>query len=187
MSITVRKAQYRDIDAVEASYTELLIHEKEYGAYTVWQMGVYPTRETAEKGLVDGGLYVAVMDNDICGSMIVDRTQPEEYKAVNWNVSTQPNRVLVIHLLCIRPSKSGLGIGSTLVRFAVDLAQALRCVSVRLDTGAQNLPARALYRSLGFTLAGSSPMKIGGVITHSEHLFLEYNVRSDQLKKGVAV
>ena len=176
MNITVRKANRQDIDAVDEAYTELLLHEREYGAYTVWQLGIYPTRETAERGFADDGLYVAVADGEICGSMIVNQCQPEEYKTVSWVVSARPEEVLVIHLLCVRPSKSGLGVGRALVRFAMALAETLGCRAVRLDTGAQNLPARSLYQSIGFDLVGVSAMKIGGLISHRDHLFFEWEV-----------
>lgn len=176
MNITVRKADRQDIGMVDKAYTELLLHEKEHDAYTVWQLGVYPTRETAERGLADDSLYVAVVDGEICGSIIVNQCQPEEYKTVSWAVSAQPEEVLVIHLLCVRPSKSGLGIGRALVRFAIALAETLGCRAVRLDTGAQNLPARSLYQSIGFDLVGVSTMKIGGLISHRDHLFFEWKV-----------
>ena len=176
MTITVRKAEDRDIDAVDEAYTELLLHEREHGAYTAWQLGVYPTRETAKKGLADDSLYVAVVDGEICGSMIINQCQPEEYRTVSWAVSAQPEEVLVLHLLCVRPSKSGLGIGRALVRFAIALAETLGCRAVRLDTGAQNLPAQSLYQSIGFELAGTSTMKIGGLISHRNHLFFERKV-----------
>ena len=52
----IRKAASQDIAQIENSYVELLLHEKEHGAYTVWQLGVYPTRATAEKALSEDTL-----------------------------------------------------------------------------------------------------------------------------------
>ena len=52
----IRKAASQDIAQIENSYVELLLHEKEHGAYTVWQLGVYPTRATAEKALSEDAL-----------------------------------------------------------------------------------------------------------------------------------
>lgn len=106
------------------------------------------------------------------GSIIVNQCQPEEYKAVSWAVSARPEEVLVLHLLCVRPSKSGLGIGRVLMRFVIALAETMGCRAIRLDTGAQDLPARSLYQSIGFDLVGVSTMKIGGLISHKDHLFL---------------
>lgn len=172
----VRKAGLQDIDEVEKSYVELLLHEKEHGAYTVWKLGVYPTRETAKKALTEGGLYVAEQAGEICGSIIVNHNQPEEYGGINWKYFAEPEKALVIHLLCVRPSKAGMGIGKELVRFALEEGKKRNCRTVRLDTGAQNIPAAALYRKLGFELAGTTAMAVGGLIPHKKHLFFEKSI-----------
>lgn len=172
----IRKAVERDIDQVEESYTELLRYEQEHGAYTVWKLGVYPTRVTAEEALKNGALYVMEQEGEIWGSVILDRTQPKEYEAVNWSQDAGADGVLVIHLLCVRPSKAGRGIGRALVEFALKEGRRLGLVAVRLDTGAQNKPAVALYKKLGFSLAGTGDMAVGGRIAHRNHLFFEKRI-----------
>ena len=172
----IRKAMLQDIDQVEQSYTELLLHEKKYGAYTVWELGVYPTRETAEKSQETGSLYVLEQDGEICGSVIANQNQPEEYEGVNWKFPALPDQVLVIHLLCVRPSKAGKGVGKDLVQYIIEEGKRRNCKAVRLDTGSQNKPAVALYEKLGFELAGTGNMAIGGVIAHDGHLFFEKNI-----------
>ena len=172
----IRKAVWQDIDLVEKGYIELLLHEQEHGAYTVWQMGVYPTRATAENALREGSLYVMEQDGEICASMILNRTQPKEYDKINWSRPAQHDEVLVVHLLCVRPSKAGRGIGRAMVEFAVEEGKHLHCKAVRLDTGAQNKPAAALYQKLGFALAATGSMAIGGMIVHKGHLFFEKKI-----------
>lgn len=169
----IRKALLQDIDQVAEGYTELLLYEQEHGAYTAWKLGVYPTKETAEKGFKAGSLYVMERDGEICASVIVNQIQPEEYGNINWKYQAQPDEVMVIHLLCVRPSKAGSGVGRAMVQFVVDEARKLNCRAVRLDTGLQNKPAVGLYKKLGFELAGTTSMAIGGVIAHKEHLFFE--------------
>lgn len=169
----IRKAALQDIDAVENGYTELLLHEQEHGAYTVWKLGVYPTRETAGKALEEGTLYVLEQDGEICGSMIADQNQPAEYSHIQWTYPAKPEEVIVIHLLCVRPSKAGRGVGRQLVQFAAEEGRRMGCRAVRLDTGRQNKPAVGLYTKLGFEIAGTRAMAIGGVIAHNDHLFLE--------------
>ena len=61
-----------------------------------------------------------------------------------------------------------------MVQFILDEARKQGCKAVRLDTGAQNIPARSLYTKIGFHLAGTGSMAIGGVIPHDGHLFFEY-------------
>ena len=169
----IRKAEWKDLDAVEQSYVELLLHEKEHGAYTVWELGVYPTRATAEQALDSGALYVLEQDGELYGSIIIDQVQPGEYSQIEWPCRAEPEEVLVVHLLCVRPSKAGRGAGRALVEYAAELGKRRRLRAVRLDTGAQNTPAVALYQKLGFELAGSKAMAIGGVIAHKDHLFFE--------------
>lgn len=169
----IRKAVSEDIDQVENSYTELLTYEQEHVAYTVWKAGVYPTRETAENSFKAGTLYVMEQEGEICASMIVNQTQPEEYGKIAWKYAAEPSELLVIHLLCVRPSRAGQGIGKEMVQFVIREGKRRNYRAVRLDTGSQNKPAAALYEKLGFTLAGTETMAIGGVIAHNNHLFYE--------------
>lgn len=169
----VRKAVPSDIDGVEKSYTELLTHEKEYGAFTVWELGIYPTRETAENALSTESLYVIEQMNEICASMVLNQVQPKEYNDIKWKYNVKSEEVMVVHLLCVPPSKAGCGFGTQMIKFAVQFGKQINCKVIRLDTGAQNKPAVALYTKLGFELVGTSSMVIGDKIEHSNHLFFE--------------
>lgn len=80
---------------------------------------------------------------------------------------------MVIHLVMVCPEAAGKGIGSSLVKYAMERARHHSCEAVRLDTGAQNIPAASLYKKLGFQLAETGTMKVGGVISHTGHLFFE--------------
>lgn len=173
----IRKAISQDIDQIEQNYIELLLYEQEHGAYTVWQLGIYPTRETAEKGVSEGTMYVMEQDGEINASIIANKVQPKEYDTIKWKYAAQPDEVLVIHLLCVRPSKAGRGIGRDMVGFVIEEAKHMNCRAVRLDTGLQNKPAVALYTKLGFGLAGTTAMAIGGLISHKDHLFFELKIR----------
>lgn len=174
--LMIRKATSSDIDQIEKCYLELLTYEQQHTAYTVWKAGVYPTRETAEKSCHDEALYVMEQDGEICASIILNQLQPKEYENIHWKYPTPPRRALVIHLLCVRPSKAGRGIGKSMVQFAIEEGKRRNCTAVRLDTGEQNIPAVTLYRKLGFELAGTSSMAIGGLISHDAHLFFEKKI-----------
>lgn len=172
----VKKAVSADIDGVEKNYIDLLNYEKEHGAFTAWKPGVYPTRETAEKGLSSESLYVIEQGDEICASMILSQVQPEEYNKIKWRYNAKPEEVLVVHLLCVPPLKSGCGFGTEMIQFAVHKGKKMNCKAIRLDTGLQNKPAITLYTKLGFELAGTTNMLIGGAIAHSDHLFLELKI-----------
>ena len=173
----IRQAKLADVDEVEKCYTEVLLYEQTHTAYTVWQLGIYPTRKTAEAALSDGSLYVMEKSGKICASMIINHYAPEEYDSIKWKCSTKPSEVLIIHLLCVRPSEAGQGIGKEMVKFAIEEAKRRNCKVVRLDTGSQNIPAKTLYTNLGFKLIGTTSMAIGGKIPHKNHLFFELAIR----------
>lgn len=172
----IRKAVPGDLDGVEQGYTELLTHEQESGAFTKWRLGIYPTRETAEKSLDCGTLYVLEQNGGIDASMILDQLQPAEYGKIIWKYPAGPQEVLIIHTLCVRPSKSGRGIGKQMVRYAIEEARRLGCRGLRLDTGVQNKPAVSLYTGLGFELAGTASILLDGTIPHEGHLFFELKI-----------
>ncbi len=169
----IRPAVMEDLESVEEAYHAHFIQEQKHGAYTVFQKGVYPTRTDAEKALRHEALYVYVDHGVVLGSMILDHHQPEEYQKIDWPSHAAADQVHVIHLLMVRPSATGKGIGSSLVHYALDMAKQHTCIAVRLDTGAQNIPAVSFYQKLGFQLVATSSMKVGGAISHNRHLFME--------------
>lgn len=169
----IRKAVITDIDSIEEGYHEHFLYEREHGAYTVFQEGVYPTRKDAEAAFDKGALYVYEENGTVLGSIILDERQPEEYRKIAWPIQAAGEKVSVIHLLMVRPGAAGKGIGSALVRFASEAAKQQGCTAIRLDTGSQNIPAVSLYKKMGFQLAAASSMKVGGAISHAGHLFFE--------------
>ena len=173
----IRQAEQRDIDGVELSYVTLILNDKKTGPYTVFEIGVYPTRATAQKALDEGALYVLEQEEEICASIIMNQYQPDEYGKIAWPCTAKPEEVLVIHLLCVKPTKARQGLGKQLVQFAQEEAKRRGCKAVRLDTGKQNVPAVSLYQKMGFAIAGSTNMQVGGAIPHEGHLFLEYTVQ----------
>lgn len=169
----IRPAIPADLDAIEESYREHFAYEKTHIAYTVFQEGVYPTRGVAEQALRRKALYVYEENGTVLGSLILDDRQPAEYQKINWPSHAAAEQVMVIHLLLVRPCAKGKGIGSQLVTYALETASQRACTVVRLDTGAQNTPAVSLYQKLGFRLAATAAMNIGGAIPHANHLFFE--------------
>lgn len=175
----IRKATFDDIELIEDTYNEHFKHEIEHGAFTIFKKGIYPTAKDAERAVNAGALYVYEEDNNIAGSIIVDKVQPAEYSGITWGQDLMNDEVMVIHLLMVRPSMAGRGIASSLVKYAMELAKNNSCKALRLDTGSQNIPAIALYKKLGFQIAATASMKVGNVIEHKEHLFLEKALLSD--------
>jgi len=169
----IRKATFDDIGLIEDTYNEHFKYEIEHGAFTVFKKGIYPTRKDAEKAVNIGTLYVYEENNNIAGSIIVDKIPPKEYTKIVWKHNFRDDEVMVIHLLMVRPSMAGKGIATSLVKYAMELAGNNSCKALRLDTGNQNIPAVSLYKKLGFQIVATASMKVGNAIEHSGHLFLE--------------
>ena len=60
----LRQATDADLNQVEEGYQKHFLHEKEHGAFTVFQEGVYPTRADAAKALSKGALHVYEENGD---------------------------------------------------------------------------------------------------------------------------
>ena len=171
----IRRAQAGDIDAVERQYTELLVYEQEHGSRTNWKLGVYPTRAVAERGVADGALYVMEEDGEVCASMLLNSVQLDAYAAIPWGYEAAPEKVFVIHTLCVPPSQAGRGIGTRMVRFALEEAARRGCEVMRLDTWENNKPAEKLYLRLGFRHAGKASVLFEGAIAENL-IFLEKRI-----------
>ena len=150
----LRKATAADIGAIEASYNEVFDREAETGSTTGWIRGVYPTRETIERGVNAGTMYVYYIGEKLAASVILNSYQPAEYYDIPWEYPARDEDVLVIHTLVVSPGMSGRGVGSLMVAFAEGLAFGQGKAVVRLDTNVTNIPAQRLYSKLGFRLAG---------------------------------
>ena len=174
----IRQATAADLAQIEDAYDEHFAFETAHPerAFTVFRKGVYPTRRDAEKALADGGLTVFEEDGRILASVITSGVQPPEYAHVPWQRALDASQVRVIHLLMVRPSAAGRGIGATLMRYIEAQARAEGIRALRLDTGSQNKPAVGLYTGQGFTLAGTGSVQLGGQIPHAGQVFLEHAV-----------
>lgn len=162
----IRRAASDDINQVEKCIVELLEYEQEHGAYTSWKRNIYPTRKTAENSLAEGSLYVMEQNGEICACIIASQNQPPKFDNIEWKYPARSDEVFVINLLCVRPSKVRCGIGKSMVHFIIEEAKSRNCKTVRLDTGVQNMPARALYTNIGFELVGN----------YNNYLFYEFNI-----------
>lgn len=171
----IRAATAKDLDAIEAAYNEHFDFEEAHPeqAFTVFKRGVYPTRSDAEKALAEDELMILEEDGVLLGSVMTSRKQPPEYAEVPWQRVFAADDVLVIQLLMVRPSASGRGLGTALLDAVEQQARALGIGALRLDTGSQNKPAVHLYEKNGYRIVANATMKVGGVVPHDDHLFLE--------------
>ena len=178
--LAIRRATADDIADVCGIYQELFDFEERSGSHSNWKRGVYPNEQAARSGLESATLLVAQNASAAGGkptlvaSMILNRSQPAEYRNIAWERTADAGEPLVIHTLCVAPSCAGQGIGKAMVAFAQQQAVAQGVNAVRLDTYADNQPAIRLYERCGFSLCGSGIMNVAGAITE-EQVYLEWH------------
>ena len=112
----IRKAILKDVNSIEDTYNEHFQYELNHTAFTVFKKGVYPTKDDAERAIYAGALFVYEENGTIVGSIIIDKVQPIEYATIPWKEKLSEDEVMVIHLLMVRPSMSGKGIASSLIK-----------------------------------------------------------------------
>lgn len=116
----IRKAAQTDLDAIEESYRELLRNIPPEENYSGWVLDVYPNRAWAEENL--GDMWVLMDEAGFGGSIILNHQQAADYQEIPWEIPAEPDAVMVIHTLCIPPSRAGRGYGRAMVNFAIDEA-----------------------------------------------------------------
>lgn len=160
----IRIATAADLSQVAAIYDEILTHEEQTQSFTNWVRGVYPTIDTARNALEQGWLYVLEEAGEVSACAILNHVQLPEYADIPWQFPGEGDGVLVIHTLCVPPSRSGRGLARQFVGFAEDLAARQGCTALRLDTYEGNIPAASLYTKLGWRYAGSAHFLFQGAI-----------------------
>ena len=159
----IRKAAASDIDAVEKIYDELHQAEEE-GATTIgWLRGIYPVRATAEAALDRGDLFVLEEDGEILGAGIINRIQVDVYAGAPWEHEVPEDQVCVLHTLVISPRAKRRGFGRKFAGFYEAYAAETGCTELRIDTNERNLPARAMYKSIGYREIDVVPTVFNGI------------------------
>lgn len=85
----IRKAEARDIDAIEKIYNEILLKEERGQVTTGWERGIYPKRETAEAALKRNDIFVMEDEGAIVGSGIINKEQVDVYEKAKWKYKAE--------------------------------------------------------------------------------------------------
>ena len=161
----IRKATDKDIVGIVSLY-DLVLKQEEAGLVTIgWQRGVYPTEDTARQSILRGDMYVCEDDNANCisASAIINHIQIPSYTDGDWSIKADGDEVLVLHTLVVNPEEAKKGIGTAFVDFYEQMAKEKCCKTLRMDTQAKNVTARALYHRLGYTEIGIVPCEFNGI------------------------
>lgn len=159
----IRKGRTEDISAVAGIYERILEREVAGRGYTGWQKGVYPTADTAREATEQGELYVLEKDGVVAAAGRINAEQVGVYATCPWRYQAPAEQVLVLHTLVVDPEATGVGYGTRFVRFYEQLARETGRPFLRMDTNERNIPARTLYRRLGYRETAVLPCDFNGI------------------------
>lgn len=148
------QANIEEYDSIIAFYDDVIERTPDVRKYARWQKGKHPTADGIRAYIEEGSMYLYKEQGTIVGAMAVTMYQGEDYHAIEWSRQVPDNEVAVIHILAVSPDRQGTGIGSKMVREAIELAKAKCMKAIRLDALATNTPAHKLYQRLGFEYRG---------------------------------
>ena len=162
---TIRKCREPDIPGAAAFYDGVIRYLDSRINYPRWIRGVYPSEETVRQMTAAGDQYLYTIDGAIAGAFVLNTDPQGDYSAGNWKRELPEGSWLVLHALAIDPARHRRGIGSAIIRFAVDLAKSEGFRALRADIVPENIPARKLFEKNGFTWAGDADLRrnIGNV------------------------
>ena len=150
----LQRATPEDYAAILAFYDDVIERTPHVEKYALWKKGKHPTAEGIRSYIEEGSMYLYKENGVIVGAMALTMYQGEDYHAVAWSEALQDEEVAALHIFAVSPDYQGRGIGSRMVRAAIELAREKGKRAVRLDTLASNIPAQHLYESLGFRFRG---------------------------------
>ncbi|MBR6966130.1 MAG: GNAT family N-acetyltransferase [Clostridia bacterium] len=175
----IRKAEARDLAAVDCLYQEIHDAEETGLITTGWIRGIYPVKATATAALERDDLFVLEEDGRILGSGMINRLQADAYEGAPWKCQVPDDQVCVLHTLAISPAAQGKGYGREFIRFYEAYARHHGCTELRIDTNERNLAARAMYSKYGYQEIDIVPTTFNG-IAGVNLVLLEKQIRDER-------
>ena len=173
------RATIEDYDSIIAFYDDLFERTSDVRKYARWQKGKHPKAEGIKAYVQERSMYLYKEQDTIAGAMAITMYQGEDYHAIEWSRQVPDDEVAVIHILAVSPGRQGSGIGSEMVREAIELAKAEGMKAIRLDALATNTPAHKLYERLGFEYRGKQHLYADNT-GWTDFFFFEYQERPDE-------
>ena len=167
----VRRALTSDLNRINEIYDNLFDYEDITGSSTNWERGVYPSLKNAEEKLALDQLFVAVVEGEVVGSLVLNNEQLPEYEKFQWLYEAEDEEVGVIHTLCMDPNYFGKGYASEIVKFSEEYFKEQGCKVMRFDTYEHNMAATNMYVKLGYRISGVEEFFFQGFIRENLRCF----------------
>ena len=159
----VRRGKESDTEQIAAIYERIQDNEERVKALTGWKKGIYPTIEDARDMLEKNELFVMEAEGRVVASARINKAQVDVYSKVKWEYDAPDDKVMVLHTLAVDPLEKGRGYGTAFVGFYEKYALENGCHFLRMDTNAINIPARGLYKKLGYKEVGIVHCDFNGI------------------------
>jgi len=157
MEYLFRKAENKDLMEVISLFQEVIANMIKRQLFQWDEM--YPNEQVLSEDINKAQMYLLTKDEKIIACVVINEVQDEEYQSGHWSYTS--GKLAVIHRLCVRPSAQGAGCGKKMVRLAEEQAKSDGYEIMRLDAFSQNLGARHVYETLGYTYAGEVTFRKG--------------------------
>lgn len=152
------KCQPAQYDAVMAMYERTVADLEQTVNYPKWTKE-HPGKDYVKDAVEKGEQFICVSGGAILGTVVLNEDPEGNYALGHWRRELQPGEYLVVHLLAVDPACKRNGIGGFLIDHAIAYAKENGYRAVRLDIVPDNLPAKRLYTSRGFTSAGKTDLR----------------------------
>ena len=145
--------RFRKADAGDAETVMALFRAVTGTPFCTWDES-YPGETEIRGDLAAGTLYVLEKDQEIVGSVsVVPENEMDGLSC--WTVRDNAREFARV---VIRPDHQRKGLSECLVQGVIPELRKLGAASIHIAVAKENIPARKLYRKMGFTFCGEADM-----------------------------
>lgn len=157
MTIDYRLANINDLEKI-VLLVQHAIRNMEKNNIDQWDE-LYPVREDFENDIINGDLYVGIIDSEIAAVFALNQESDEDYKKGAW---VYPERsYYVLHRLCVNPLFQNRGVATKTMKYIEEMLRHKGIQAVRLDVFSKNPYSQRLYARAGYVRTGTADWRKG--------------------------
>lgn len=157
--MNIIKCTTEKLNEIGLFYDKVTKHLEENINYPRWINGDYPSRKSAGQAIKEGTQYVCMDNGKIIGAFVLNDDPQGAYELGEWSVKLDLGEFLIIHALATDFELYHRGTARKMVEFCIEETKRRGYSALRLDVVPDNLPARKLYESMGFSFAGEKNLR----------------------------